>query len=227
MNGRLAKTILVAGAALAALAPAASAAVNFQPAQPYAASWPISLAVGDLNADAKPDVVTAGFSTRVVSALLGNGDGTLQAPRNTPAATNGLTSIAVGDLNGDGRADVAATELGSPGRVRVYLGNGDGTFVPPASPIAVGNDPQDLAFGRFNSDNALDIAVANSLSSTVSILLNDGSGGFGGAPFVASPGGGNPQGVTTADLDGDGKHRSGVLGAQRRESRRLVRARQR
>jgi len=203
VNGRLGKTILVAGAALAALAPAASAAVSFQAAQPYSASSPGAIAAGDFNADGIPDVATAGFSTKLVSALLGNGDGSLQAPRNTSAVTGGLTAIAAGDLNGDGRSDLAATEAGTGDRVQIYLSNGDGTFTV-GSPFGVGDDPQDLALGRFNSDNALDIAVANSLSGTVSILLNNGSGGFAGAPFVASPGAGDPQGVTTADFDGDG-----------------------
>src|SRR5215210_7499020 len=93
--------------AMATLAASASAAVTFQPAQQYMASSPWWSAVADLNNDGRPDVATASNSTNIISALLGNGDGTLQGPLNTPAAPSNLNAIAAGDLNADGKGDVA------------------------------------------------------------------------------------------------------------------------
>src|SRR5258708_1854832 len=46
------------------------------------------------------------------------------------------------------------------------------------NPIGVGSAPYYLAAGRINNDTNLDLAVANYSSSTVSILLGDGAGGF-------------------------------------------------
>jgi len=47
-----------------------------------------------------------------VNVLLGNGDGTFQAPENYGAGTNPL-SVAVGDFNGDGKPDLAVANNGS------------------------------------------------------------------------------------------------------------------
>src|SRR5207244_349756 len=82
----------------------------------------VSVALGDLNGDGKPDVAT-GNGNRNVSVLLNKGDGTLQPARNYDAA--GAVSVALGDLNGDGKLDVAtANETG----VSVLLNAGDGAL---------------------------------------------------------------------------------------------------
>jgi Ca2+-binding RTX toxin-like protein len=194
-----------AAAALALLAPGASAAVTFQPAQSYAASSPWWSAVTELNGDGRPDVVTASNSTNIVSALLGNGDGTLQAPRNTAAAPSNLNAIAAGDLNGDGKGDVAVAVNGAPGTLRVYLGNGDGTF-DAGTPYAAGMFPQDLVIAPIDGNSSPDIAVVNQTSHDVSVYLNNGAGAFtpaAGSP-ISIPGSNDGLGIGAADFDGDG-----------------------
>jgi Ca2+-binding RTX toxin-like protein len=206
VSGRLAKSMLVACAALGALAPGAQGAVNFGAAQSYGASAPWWIATTDLNGDGKPDVVTASASTKIVSALLGNGDGTLQAPVNTPAAPNTLNAIAAGDLNGDGKGDVVVAVNGSPGTVRVYLGNGDGTFAAGAS-YPAGNFPQDVVIERIDGNSSPDIAVADQTSHDVYVYLNDGAGNFTLAPGspIAGPADIDFLGLGAGDFDGDGK----------------------
>ncbi len=66
-----------------------------------------SIAAGDFNGDGVPDLVTVtsdrGGSNSGVSVLLGNRDGTFQAPTKYVVG-DGALSVAIGDFNGDGKA---------------------------------------------------------------------------------------------------------------------------
>jgi hypothetical protein len=91
---------------------------------------PNSLAIGDFNGDHIPDVVAAGSSNFVgtVSVLLGNGDGTFQAPIDITVPSDFVSGVAVGDFDRDGRLDVVGVDRGVARGVFILLGNGDGTF---------------------------------------------------------------------------------------------------
>ena len=71
--------------------------------------------------------------------------------------------------------------------------------------------PWGLALGDVTGDGLPDIATANTQNDTVSVLPNDGSGGFGSYAWFAS--GANPGAVAIADIDGDG--RNDVVSANR------------
>ena len=74
-----------------------------------------------------------------------------------------------------------------------------------ASPVSypVGTYPAGIVIADFNGDGKLDIAVANSGSANVSILLGNGDGTFKGA--VNSPAGPSPQLLALGDFNGDHK----------------------
>jgi len=56
---------------------------TFQLQQTFAASSsPVSIATADVNGDGRLDLMVAGYGINAVSVLLGNGDGTFQAPAN-------------------------------------------------------------------------------------------------------------------------------------------------
>jgi subtilase family serine protease/pimeloyl-ACP methyl ester carboxylesterase len=65
---------------------------------------PLSVAIGDLNGDGKPDLATDVYSN-TVSILLGTGTGSFGLPTNFTVEMNPV-SIAIGDLNGDGKPDL-------------------------------------------------------------------------------------------------------------------------
>jgi uncharacterized protein (TIGR03437 family) len=60
-----------------------------------------------------------------------------------------------------------------------------------------------VAIGDFNGDGKGDLAVANSTSSNVSVLLGNGTGGFSAASNFSV--GTSPGSVAVADFNGDGK----------------------
>jgi hypothetical protein len=126
----------------------------------------VTVTVGDLNSDGKPDLAVANSSN--ISVLLGNGDGTFQAAMNYDAG-GAPFSIVVGDFNGDGKLDLAASDsIGNS--VSVLLGNGDGTFQT-ATSYSTGSQPFQVAVGDFNGDGRTDLAVATSSGNSVGILV--------------------------------------------------------
>jgi hypothetical protein len=168
----------------------------------------VSVAIGDLNGDNKPDLATANDNTNSVSVLLNSGDGSFQAAHNygTGAGFGAApVSVAIGDLNGDGKPDLATANEGA-GTVSVLLNSGDGSFQAHRN-YATGYLPdfsEAVAIGDLNGDGKPDLATANGyFSNTVSVLANRGDGRFEARLVYAT--GRDPEAVAIGDLNGDGK----------------------
>jgi len=181
---------------------------TFQPPAHFAVAAggrPLSVAIGDVNGDGKPDLVTANSYTGDMSVLLGNGDGTFRPPTNFAAGDHNPFSspiwVAIGDVNRDGRPDLITVEAGDQA-VSVLLGNGDGTFRPQARLVA-GDAPESMAIGDINGDGKPDLITANKVSGDVSVLLGDGDGTF--QPQARFAVGSSPQSVAIGDVNGDGR----------------------
>lgn len=72
----------------------------------------------------------------------------------------------------------------------------------PVTTLPAGTNPQAAVTGDFDGDGALDLAVANYSSATVSVLLGNGDGTFQAAKTSAT--GGGPRSVAVGDFDADG-----------------------
>jgi hypothetical protein len=88
---------------------------TFRRRRDYVATDALGIAIGDLNGDRKPELVTRGETYNnsgdtIVSVLVNRGDGSFEPKLGYPAGQN-PASLALGDLNGDGRLDVATGNL--------------------------------------------------------------------------------------------------------------------
>jgi hypothetical protein len=135
-----------------------------------AGAYPAAVATGDFTGDGKLDLVSAGTS---VDVFPGTGSVSLGPVVSTAGGPNRMTDVAVADVNGDGKLDLVAVDP-TAGTVNVFLGVGGGNFNAPLA-SAVGTNPAAVLVGKFNADASPDVAVANTNSDTVSILLNDGT----------------------------------------------------
>ena len=95
-----ARAVCVAGALLAAAAGgtvSAQCPFSFATRVNYGAgAEPYSVAVADFNADGRPDLAVANFTSNNVSILLGNGNGTFQAAVNYAAGTSPFNECLAG-----------------------------------------------------------------------------------------------------------------------------------
>ena len=134
-----------------------------------------SVAVGDLNGDGIPDIVTANRIDNTVSVFLGTGDGTFLPPK-TYAIGPRVWRVTLADVNNDGRLDILTANKGA-NTISVLLGNGDGTFQPQIV-IPAGTRPSDVAVADVNGDGKPDLIVSNYAADTISVLLGNGDGTF-------------------------------------------------
>jgi FG-GAP-like repeat len=124
-TGALAAAVAVV-AALAAPA-AAPAQLSFGGPTNFAVGGdPQSVAVGDFNGDADPDLAVGNTSSDTITILLGGagGDFTVATTFN---AGDFPVHVAVGDFDGDGHLDLAVANATSDS-VSIFLGEGDGSF---------------------------------------------------------------------------------------------------
>ena len=197
-----------------------------------------ALAAADLNRDGNMDLVVAcgppdcdqcvvdnlaNPTNRFLCVLLGNGDGTFQAPRYllSPGAAACFYQVEAADLNQDGHLDVLALDLSlRPKKVvqkRILIFTNDGlanftTDQPQVTLIPAGAGTRAFSLGYLDETvtnhaslppgATLDIVVANRDSSSLDIFYN--RGGLRFDPPTTLHAGDSPRGVAVGDLDGDG-----------------------
>lgn len=164
-------------------------------------STPIGVAVGDLNGDGRPDLVTAQVNANVVSVQLAIGAGGYEAPVTYPTAGRPW-SADLGDLNRDGRLDVVVACESAPGYVSVILGNGDGTLAT-ATNYPTGGNAHGVALADFNRDGKLDLVGCSYYANKAWFAAGDGLGWF--AARADLPSGTGPGTLAVGDLNSDGR----------------------
>jgi len=178
---------------------------------------PTSIAVADFNNDGIQDLAVWSLSGPIgstLSILLGNGDGTFQAPKTTPlpaAVDQATLDLVVADFNLDRKPDLALlVNDANAGTSRIFLlaGNGDGTLQAPQQgsivlSTIVGSNVRYLATGDFNNDGKPDLAVQ--VAGGIEILLGQGDGTFHAGVTIPIGGGLVVSDLKLGDFNGDGQ----------------------
>jgi hypothetical protein len=165
-----------------------------------------SIAVGDFDGDGNLDLAVT-IDNASISILLGNGDGTFaQGVSLITGTTSG--SIVAGDFNADGKLDLAVIEgFDHPDSdVRVFLGNGDGSFQDGVVYASATDLYGQLAAADVNGDGRIDLILevgcCGTHESDVAVLLGNGDGSFQAPVFYPVSTG--VQFVAAGDFNGDG-----------------------
>ncbi len=141
----------------------------------------LSVTLADMNADSKADAILSGYGSLEVA--FGKGDGTFTdagfVDGSTGYAKSWEASAAEVDVNGDGIPDYVTADP-YVDQVTVYINKGNGASYPevgiPVTGIPTGGSPQWLSMADFNGDGRPDIAVSDSLSGDIGLMLNIGTG---------------------------------------------------
>jgi len=183
----------------------------------------IGLAMGNLNGDDFPDLVTlvqdrdSGGAT--VYGMLGSPTSgfTVATTNLSPGSGFPVTSLVISQFTGSAAGDVIGIAEGPPPSLGLLAGDGEGGFTTVRIPLdaiteSIINSNKSLTAGDFDEDGHTDVVFndlhpvggpTNFTRSAIDLLRGDGNGGFSlsGQYFVPES---FQFGVVSADFDGDG-----------------------
>lgn len=190
-------------------------AVSFAPAQSLAVYLTaIRSAIGDLDGDGKPDVVTV---TRFGNAFTDSiyvfhntsvGGGVIsfeRAPNVVAAYETNATSVKVRDLNGDGKPDLIVTDEFN-GSVQLFqnVSTQDSIKFIPLARVDGGSLPQDIDVADLDGDGKPDLALTTQTYVMVHRNISPRSDTIVFGPTMYFDAGFSPGSISLGDLDGDG-----------------------
>ncbi|WP_158501685.1 FG-GAP-like repeat-containing protein [Vitiosangium sp. GDMCC 1.1324] len=164
------------------------------------------LAVGDLDGDGAPDLLSAGD---IVAVRFNRGDGSLFPPQplvwGAEAVGESVKRAWVVDVNGDGLLDVAYTVRGMYRlTLHVLLNQGGGVFAPDVrSPLMADADDDAVVLVPGGPGEGADAALVVHPQSMIHVFQAGVDGRFVNAGTMALRD--MPRGLLQADVDGDGR----------------------
>jgi uncharacterized membrane protein YphA (DoxX/SURF4 family) len=138
---------------------------------------PFGIAIGDVNADGKPDLaiinspssMAEGKGKNGLTVLLNDGSGKFTMLNGSPfQAGQNPNRIALGDVNGDGMNDIATSDY-EGNKIYLFIMNNAGQ---PLSGKAIfsGLHPKGIAIADLNSDRKGDLVVCNNADNNITII---------------------------------------------------------
>ncbi len=166
-------------------------------------SFPQSVTVGDFNNENRLDIAVANAGNSI-GVLLGHGNGTF-ATEVTYSTSSESYSIAVGDFNNDNRLDIAVANYGT-NNICIFLGSDTEIFENRTTYFTgLDSHPISVVIGDFNNDNRFDIAVANSGTDSIGVLLGQGNGIFANPLTYMIGTDSTPYSIAVADFNNDNR----------------------
>ena len=174
---------------------------------------PQSIVSADFNNDGAPDLAvgntvsivgdTVGYT---VSILLNDGSGAF-TPGTSVTTSGNARWLATADIDGDGNVDLFVSDaLATPYGVRLYTGNGNGTFAAPSVIATDTHTPGAMVLVDLDGDGDLDLAT--SMGDATGIYLGNGNGTFAAPAYLLYPdpinGADGACHIAAADIDHDG-----------------------
>jgi hypothetical protein len=158
------------------------------------------MAIGDINGDGKPDLVTPNPSE--VGVLVNTSSEQIAFRRVSPVAAEAPFAVALGDFNGDGDLDLLAASDEGSSRVELFLGDGNAGFEPAIdSPFQAAPGAKKIVVGDFTGDGVQDAVVSSYQSADLLVLI-------GGSDIIQTgflPADEHPWGLAAADFNHDGR----------------------
>lgn len=159
---------------------------------------PLNIILGDYNHDNNLDAaVTLTFDK--MELYMGTGDGRFKKGATYQTGSRSFSGVTE-DFNEDGHLDIAlAASSSSASSIRIFMGNGDGTFQKPTR-AAEQLVPLAVVASDMNADGKPDLVFAAGQGDNMYLLISNGDGTFkdpitfsgGGGPFALTAGNFNP-----------------------------------
>lgn len=173
---------------------------------------PYSVAVGDFNADGKPDLAVANYLSNSISIFKNKGTTGNISFEAKADITSGLMpgSLIVNDIDGDNKVDIAVVnELSNS--LSVFRNSSTAGNISFANGVAftTAAGPKAVTAGDFDNDGKIDLVVSNNSDNTELVSLFRNTSTAGSISMVANPPGfkdGNHAFKSAVgDFNGDGK----------------------
>lgn len=180
-------------------------------------NFPNALAVGDLDKDGFPDLVTANLLSDNLSILVSNSGIPFDFSTQSFAAVpfpDAHVAVAIGELSQDPAGDLDLVtsvifEAGIPPQLGVLKGTGNSNLFfpsPDPDPLEVGANVADsinsIEIGDVNEDGINDLVISHTGLNDFGVLLGTGGGNF--APEELISAGGSQTALVLGDLNLDG-----------------------
>lgn len=160
-----------------------------------------NLAIGNIDADANEEVITADSESDLLTVWKYNGAGSVMLSGTIAMPTGSEPErLAIADVNVDGDPDLLVC-LADSHFLSVWLGNGAGAFTY-LGEYDYGTYDDGLAVGDINGDNYPDAVISRGNRDNFDVLLNNGDGSF--AAPVTYDSGTRAMNSVIVDLNGDG-----------------------
>ena len=169
------------------------------PLQTKTGKVPLNIILGDYNEDGILDAaVTLTFSKMEI--YMGTGDGRFKKGETYLTGSRSFSGVTE-DFDEDGHLDIAlAASSSSASSIRLFMGNGDGTFQK-AARLAEKMVPLAIISSDMNDDGKNDLVFASGQGDNIYLLTSNGDGSF--EEPMAFSGGGGPFALTTSHFNPD------------------------